>query len=172
MQKNGHYRTNGSAAHSLGMGESRANAAANLKRIRLALGYSVRALSIRAGVSRNTIDNIEGNRNAVTLDALESVADALGLKAWELLKPPQPGAIKAVAKIPKPRAATPLASGAAAELFGSVDRLKGPIRRAIREVVEAVEDASNRSSTSTDRNRTRPAGRKKVGKAGKSRTNT
>ncbi len=167
-----HYPTNGEEGHSSDMGDARANAAANLKRIRLALGYSVYALAAKAGVSRATIDSIEGDRNAVGLDKLEAVANALGLKAWELLQPPRPTALKAVQRTPG-TGANRKATGAAAELLQSLNEVHRQVRKhgGVNGKETPHEEVSARS-LGADRDKPRPKGGEKVGKAGKSRTRT
>ncbi len=149
----------------MGVSDARVNAAANLMRIREALGYSVKALAAKAGVSRATIDSIEGNRNAVGLDKLEAVAGALGLKAWELLQPPKSPAQKAVPRTPGPKAARK-PTGVAAELSRSLTEVSRSYRGA---TPEAPSDMSRRPPNA-DRNSTRPKGGKKVAKAGKAPT--
>jgi len=148
----------------LAVSEAKANAAANLKRIREAMGYSVKALARKAGVSRATIDSIEDSRSAVGLDKLEAVAGALGLKAWELLQPPKSPAQKAVQSTPGPKAARK-PTGVAAELHQSLTEVSRSYRGA---TLEGSNDMSIRS-TSTDRNSPSPTSRKKVAQAVKTR---
>jgi transcriptional regulator with XRE-family HTH domain len=44
---------------------------------RKALGFSILGLSIKAGVSENTIKNIEASRGGIAVDNLERVLNAL-----------------------------------------------------------------------------------------------
>jgi len=165
MPESLHYPTNGKQGHPSDVSDAKANAAANLKRIREALGYSVKALAAKASVSRATIDSIEGSRSAVGLDKLEAVAGALGLKAWELLQPPKSPAQKAVPRTPGPKAARK-PTGVAAELSRSLTEVSRSYRGA---TAKAPHEMSIRS-TSTDRDSPRPKSRQKVAQTVKART--
>ena len=63
-------------------------AAANeyLKAKRLKLGLSQRELAEKAGVSTNTIGNIETNKGTPNLATYKKVCDALGVKVSSVLK--------------------------------------------------------------------------------------
>jgi transcriptional regulator with XRE-family HTH domain len=59
--------------------------AQNVKRIRLAKGYSQDELGEQSGLTRNYIGNIERRENSPSLQSMEAVADALGVSLLELL---------------------------------------------------------------------------------------
>ena len=61
--------------------------AQNVKRIRLAKGYSQDELGEQSGLTRNYIGNIERRENSPSLQSMEAVADALGVSLLELLEP-------------------------------------------------------------------------------------
>jgi len=168
MPESLHYPTNGMDGHPLGVSDARANAAANLRRIRTALGYSVYALAAKAGVSRATIDSIEGNRNAVGLDKLEAVAGALGLKAWELLRPPVIPAPKAVTKVPRPGRMRTTEAGSDLLQTLSVTSKLGRGAKALEEAPE--DDTLSPGTNGSSSNRPRPKSGQKVAKTVKART--
>lgn len=64
---------------------SRAILAANLRRMIDASGGSVRAWATSRGLDVRMIDRLSKGQHAVTLDKLEEIATACGLKAWHLL---------------------------------------------------------------------------------------
>lgn len=47
--------------------------------------YSVRAWALGKGLDVRLIDRMTKGKNSVTLDKLQAVADACGLKPWQLL---------------------------------------------------------------------------------------
>lgn len=59
----------------------------NLRRMRKARGYSQEELERRSGISRNYISAIERGLRNVTLRTLKTLADALGMHAYELIRP-------------------------------------------------------------------------------------
>lgn len=59
----------------------------NVKRARLARGLTKSELCRTVGISRPLLDTIEQGRSNLTLLRLAALADALGLDAWELLRP-------------------------------------------------------------------------------------
>lgn len=61
--------------------------AKNVRRIRLAKGFSQEELADQSGLTRNYIGNIERRENSPSLKAMEAVADALGVSLLELLEP-------------------------------------------------------------------------------------
>lgn len=61
--------------------------AQNMKRIRLAKGYSQDELGEQCGLTRNYIGNIERRENSPSLQSMEAIADALGVSLLELLEP-------------------------------------------------------------------------------------
>jgi transcriptional regulator with XRE-family HTH domain len=60
--------------------------ARNLKRLRRERGLSQEELADRAGLNRNYVGMIERQENAATVDTLEALAEALGIKAVQLLE--------------------------------------------------------------------------------------
>jgi len=61
--------------------------AQNMKRIRLAKGYSQDELGEQCGLTRNYIGNIERQENSPSLQSMEAIADALDVSLLELLEP-------------------------------------------------------------------------------------
>ena len=61
--------------------------AQNMKRIRLAKGFSQDELGAQCGLTRNYIGNIERQENSPSLQSMEAIADALGVSLLELLQP-------------------------------------------------------------------------------------
>ena len=59
--------------------------AQNLKRIRIDKGLSQDELGAQCGLTRNYIGNIERQENSPSLQSMEAVADALGVRLLELL---------------------------------------------------------------------------------------
>lgn len=59
--------------------------ARNLMRLRRARGLSQEELAGRAGLNRNYVGMIEREENAATVDVLERLAEALGVRAPDLL---------------------------------------------------------------------------------------
>lgn len=64
--------------------------AANIRSARKKLGYSQQALAERAEISPGHMNDLEQGRKWVSADTLERLADALKLKAFMLLLPPDP----------------------------------------------------------------------------------
>jgi hypothetical protein len=64
---------------------TRAILAANLTRMIEAADLSVRAWAMSKGLDVRMIDRLTKGEHAVTLDKLELIADACGLKPWHLL---------------------------------------------------------------------------------------
>jgi len=159
-----HFPTNGSGAHPTDV-DARDIAAQKLRALREAAGLSKLELSNKARVSRNTITNAELNRNDVSIGTLEALARAFGLEAWEVLKPGQPTAQKAVPRTPGPMAARK-PTGVAAELSRSLTEVSRSYRGA---TAKAPNDMSIRS-ISTDRDSPRPKSRQKVAQTVKART--
>ena len=62
--------------------------AQNLKRIRLAKGFSQDELGAQCGLTRNYIGNIERQENSPSLQSMEAVADALGVSLLDLFEQP------------------------------------------------------------------------------------
>jgi transcriptional regulator with XRE-family HTH domain len=60
-------------------------AAANIRRTRLALGWSKEALAHEAGLHRTFIGHVERGETNLSIDNLERLADALKIPAAELL---------------------------------------------------------------------------------------
>jgi transcriptional regulator with XRE-family HTH domain len=60
-------------------------AAANIRRTRLALGWSQEALAHEAGLHRTFIGHVERGETNLSIDNLERLADALKVPASELL---------------------------------------------------------------------------------------
>ena len=63
----------------------RRTVARNLRRLRQKHGLSQEELADRAGLNRNYVGMIEREENAPTVDALEQLAKALDINAFELL---------------------------------------------------------------------------------------
>jgi len=61
--------------------------ASNLRRLRLATGFSQEALAERAGLHRTYVSSIERAERNVSLENIFRLADALGVDARELLAP-------------------------------------------------------------------------------------
>jgi transcriptional regulator with XRE-family HTH domain len=64
---------------------ARTRLAKNLKRSRQALGLSQEALAERAGLHRNYIGCIERVEKNISLDSLEAISKALGIRPEELI---------------------------------------------------------------------------------------
>jgi transcriptional regulator with XRE-family HTH domain len=60
--------------------------ARNLKRLRRERGLTQEELADLAGLNRNYVGMIERQENAATVDTLEALADALQIKAVQLLE--------------------------------------------------------------------------------------
>ena len=60
--------------------------ARNLKRLRRERGLTQEELADLAGLNRNYVGMIERQENAATVDTLEALADALQIKAAQLLE--------------------------------------------------------------------------------------
>ncbi len=60
--------------------------AVNVRRLRLAQGWSQESLAERAGIHRNYLGGIERNERNVGLDNIENLARALGVTVSELLE--------------------------------------------------------------------------------------
>ena len=60
--------------------------ARNLKRLRRERGLTQEELADLAGLNRNYVRMIERQENAATVDTLEALADALQIKAAQLLE--------------------------------------------------------------------------------------
>ena len=61
--------------------------ARNLKRLRRERGLTQEELADLAGLNRNYVGMIERQENAASVDTLEALADALQIKAAQLLEP-------------------------------------------------------------------------------------
>ena len=79
------------------MGEARRLVGWNLRRIRVRSGYTIEALAGAADVDDSHLARIERGTVNSSLDILERLALALGVKLGELFRPHRPGA-----KAPKP----------------------------------------------------------------------
>lgn len=64
---------------------TRLKAAANVRRLRREQGMTQEALAERAGLHPTYISTVESGDRNVTLDSLERLAKALGVKPFELL---------------------------------------------------------------------------------------
>ena len=64
----------------------KSNANEIIKAKRLKLGLSQKQLAEKAGLSHNTIYNLEANKVAPNLETYQKVCDALGLKLSSVLK--------------------------------------------------------------------------------------
>jgi transcriptional regulator with XRE-family HTH domain len=68
-------------------GKLREVLAANLRRRRAALAFSQEALADEAGLHRTFVGAVERSERNISLDNIERLANALGVPAWELLRP-------------------------------------------------------------------------------------
>lgn len=66
---------------------SRTIIATNLRRMIDANELSVRAWALERGLDVRMIDRLTKGEHSVTIDKLEEIAAALGLKAWQLMLP-------------------------------------------------------------------------------------
>ena len=64
----------------------KANANEIIKAKRLKLGLSQKALAEKAGVSLNTVYNLEAKNNTPTIITYQKICDALGIKLTSILK--------------------------------------------------------------------------------------
>lgn len=64
----------------------KANANEIIKAKRLKLGLSQKALAEKAGVSLNTVYNLEAQNNTPTIITYQKICDALGIKLTSILK--------------------------------------------------------------------------------------
>jgi transcriptional regulator with XRE-family HTH domain len=62
-----------------------------LRRLREEAGYSQEAFADRAKVHRTYMGTVERGETNLTLDNIEKLARALGLKMWQLLKEVEEG---------------------------------------------------------------------------------
>lgn len=58
---------------------------ANLRRYRMATGLSQEAFADKCGMHRTYISAIECYRRSISLENIQRIADALGIKAYQLL---------------------------------------------------------------------------------------
>jgi transcriptional regulator with XRE-family HTH domain len=58
----------------------------NVRRERLARGLSQAELADKAGLHRTHVGSVERAENGVTIDAIEALAEALGVEAAELMR--------------------------------------------------------------------------------------
>jgi transcriptional regulator with XRE-family HTH domain len=61
--------------------------ARNLKTLRDARGMGQVELAVIAGVDRSYISDIEAGKYGVSIDKIDSLAEALGVAPWEMLHP-------------------------------------------------------------------------------------
>lgn len=61
--------------------------ARNVKRLRRERGLTQEELADRAALNRNYVGMIERQENAATVDTIEALAEALQVKAAQLLEP-------------------------------------------------------------------------------------
>lgn len=61
--------------------------ATNLRRVRGNLGLTQDALADEAGLHRTFVGAVERSERNISLDNIEKLARALGVEAWELLRP-------------------------------------------------------------------------------------
>lgn len=66
---------------------ARAVLAQNLKMQRAIKGWSQEELGFETGLHRTFIAHVERGVRNIAIDNIEKLASALGLEAWELLKP-------------------------------------------------------------------------------------
>lgn len=62
--------------------------AANIVVLRHAKGWSQEALAFEAGLHRTFVAHVERQVRNIAIDNIERLAEALGVQAYELLKPP------------------------------------------------------------------------------------
>ena len=72
--------------HKLPVGESRQILARNLRRLRAVKGISQEALADLAGLHRTYVGSMERSERNVSIDNLERLAAALGVRVAELLE--------------------------------------------------------------------------------------
>lgn len=58
----------------------------NVKRYRLAKGWPINQLSVYGFTNFNHVKNIEGGKQNVTINVLENLANALGVKVSDLVE--------------------------------------------------------------------------------------
>jgi transcriptional regulator with XRE-family HTH domain len=68
-------------------GPEREILAANMRRLRAARGLSQDALAFEAQMNRTYLGGVERGERNVSLDNIARIAKALGIDAWQLLKP-------------------------------------------------------------------------------------
>jgi transcriptional regulator with XRE-family HTH domain len=66
--------------------------ALNLRKYRHSAGLSQEELAHRAGIDRSYISSLERSVYAAGIDVVERLADALGVEAADLLRPPRSSA--------------------------------------------------------------------------------
>jgi transcriptional regulator with XRE-family HTH domain len=64
---------------------ARGTFAVNLKRTRMARGFSQEELAAKAGLHRNYVGSVERNEKNISIDAMERLARALGTNVVSLL---------------------------------------------------------------------------------------
>jgi transcriptional regulator with XRE-family HTH domain len=68
-------------------GPEREILAGNMRRLRAARGLSQDALAFEAQMNRTYLGGVERGERNVSLDNIARIAKALGVEAWQLLKP-------------------------------------------------------------------------------------
>lgn len=77
----------GSKAQPVQLSSAREVLAINLIRHRARLGWSQEALAFEAGLHRTFIAHVERQARNISIDNIEKIAVALGIEAYQLLKP-------------------------------------------------------------------------------------
>lgn len=61
----------------------------NVRLLRVRKGWSQEALALECGLDRTYVSAVERSRWNVSLSNIQAMAEALGVRPWTLLKPPE-----------------------------------------------------------------------------------
>lgn len=68
----------------------------NVRLLRVGKGWSQEALALECGLDRTYVSAVERSRWNVSLSNIETIAKALEVQLWVLLKPPEAGVLAEV----------------------------------------------------------------------------